>query len=68
MMFMTRVVPGGAEPVARGYADSLAHPGGNVTGFATMEFSVISKMLQTLKEIAPSISRRAHGHSPSGPT
>jgi putative tryptophan/tyrosine transport system substrate-binding protein len=56
LMKLTRsipiVVPGGAEPVARGYVESLAHPGGNVTGFAVMEASVIGKQLQTLKEIA----------------
>jgi putative tryptophan/tyrosine transport system substrate-binding protein len=59
-MELTRSIPiinpGGSDPVARGYAQSLAHPGGNVTGFAIMELSVISKMLQTLKEIAPGIS------------
>ena len=41
LMELTRsipiVVPGGSDPVARGYAESLAHPGGNVTGFATMD-------------------------------
>jgi putative tryptophan/tyrosine transport system substrate-binding protein len=71
LMELTRsipvIVPGGAEPVARGYADSLAHPGGNVTGFATMEFSVISKMLQTLKEIAPSISHISMIYNPDSP-
>ena len=71
LMELTRsipvIVPGGAEPVARGYADSLAHPGGNVTGFATMEFSVISKMLQTLKEIAPSVSHISMIYNPDNP-
>jgi ABC-type uncharacterized transport system substrate-binding protein len=47
------VIPGGSDPVGMGYAKSLACPGHNVTGFATMELSVISKMLQTLKEITP---------------
>src|SRR5438552_14623781 len=58
LMELTRSIPivtsGGSEPVARGYAESLARPGHNVTGFATMELSFISKMLQTLKELAPS--------------
>lgn len=35
---------------------SLAHPGGNVTGFANSEFSIGGKWLQTLKEIAPSVA------------
>jgi putative ABC transport system substrate-binding protein len=48
------VVPGGADPVERGWIKSLARPGGNVTGFALLEGSVIGKMLQTLKELAQS--------------
>src|SRR5262249_12578504 len=63
LMGLTRSIPivnpGGSDPVANGYAQSLAHPGGNVTGFAIMELSVISKMLQTLKEDAPAQRRHA---------
>src|SRR5262245_53295144 len=60
LMEMTRsipiVTPSGTDPVERGYAESLARPGRNVTGFATIgELSVIGKMLQTLKEIAPNV-------------
>jgi putative ABC transport system substrate-binding protein len=62
------IVPGVSEPVARGYAESLARPGANVTGFATLEFSVISKMLQTLKEIAPSVSHISMIYNPDNPT
>ena len=55
LMELTRtipiVVPGGTDPVARGYAESLARPGGNVTGFAAGELTIIGKMLQTLKEM-----------------
>jgi putative ABC transport system substrate-binding protein len=58
------VVPGGAEPVERGWIKSLARPGGNVTGFASLEHSVIGKMLQTLKELAPSITRVAMLYNP----
>src|SRR5215472_15657539 len=54
LMELTRsipiVTPSGADPVAYGYAESLAHPGRNVTGFSPMELSVVGKMLQTLKE------------------
>src|SRR4029450_9733255 len=58
------VTPSGAEPITRGYAESLARPGGNVTGFATFEFSVIGKMLQTLKEIAPNLAHVSMIYNP----
>jgi putative tryptophan/tyrosine transport system substrate-binding protein len=48
-----------SEPVSRGFVDSLAHPGGNITGFTNMEPSVGSKWLQLLKEIAPGVTRVA---------
>ena len=49
------IVPGGISPVERGWVKSIARPGGNVTGFSIFELSIISKMLETLKEIAPNI-------------
>ena len=58
------VTPSGSDPVGRGYAESLARPGRNVTGFATMELSVIGKMLQTLKEIAPNITHISMIYNP----
>jgi putative ABC transport system substrate-binding protein len=58
------VVSGGADPVERGWIESLARPGGNVTGFALLESSVIGKMLQTLKELAPNITRVAMLYNP----
>jgi putative ABC transport system substrate-binding protein len=58
------VVPGSPDPVERGWIKSLARPGGNVTGFAGLELSVIGKMLQTLKELAPSITRVAMLYNP----
>src|SRR5215208_2734738 len=61
------VIPGVTDPVGRGYVKSLAHPGGNVTGFALMELSVIGKMLQILKEIAPQISRVTMIYNPDNP-
>jgi len=61
------VIPGGTEPVARGYVESLAHPGGNVTGFAVMESSVIGKQLQTLKEIAPHLAQISMIYNPDNP-
>src|SRR5437868_6242645 len=61
------VIPGGAEPVERGYVESLAHPGGNITGFASTEVSVVGKMLQTLKEIAPQLAHAAIIYNPDNP-
>src|SRR3974390_2102025 len=60
------VFPTVADPVGAGYIDSLARPGGNVTGFSVYEYSMSGKWLQLLKEIAPGVtladgaSRRAH--------
>ena len=46
-----------ADPVSQGIVLSLAHPGGNLTGFAYMEFSTGGKLVQLLKEIAPDTRR-----------
>jgi putative ABC transport system substrate-binding protein len=71
LMQMTRsvpiVVPGGVDPVGRGWAESMARPGGNITGFTVMELSVIGKMLQMLKEMAPNIARVAIVSNPDNP-
>jgi putative ABC transport system substrate-binding protein len=48
-----------ADPVARGLVDSLARPGGNVTGFFTMSDVLAGKRLQVLKEAMPKLSRVA---------
>jgi putative ABC transport system substrate-binding protein len=61
------VIPTVADPVSRGYAESLARPGHNVTGFVTLELSVISKMLQTLKDIAPEITHVSMIYNPDNP-
>jgi putative ABC transport system substrate-binding protein len=61
------VNPGGSDPVGRGYAKSLARPGGNVTGFSNMELSIISKMLGTLKEIAPNLAHVSMIYNPDDP-
>jgi len=42
-----------ADPIASGFAASLAHPGGNVTGFGLFESSMGGKWMELLKEIAP---------------
>jgi putative ABC transport system substrate-binding protein len=67
----TRTVPvifiGGSDPVADGFVQSLAHPGGNMTGFTTLESSVGGKLLELLKEIAPGMIRVAIMVSPDTP-
>src|SRR5262245_61061517 len=46
-----------ADPVSAGFVDSLAEPGGNVTGFMTFEYSLCAKWLELLKQIAPGVTR-----------
>jgi putative tryptophan/tyrosine transport system substrate-binding protein len=48
-----------ADPVAAGIVDSLARPGGIVTGFTSFEYSFGGKWLELLKEVAPSVTRAA---------
>ena len=48
-----------SDPVALGLVDSLARPGGNVTGFFTMADVLAGKRLQVLKESIPKLSRVA---------
>jgi putative ABC transport system substrate-binding protein len=54
-----------ADPVGAGYVDSLAHPGGNATGFTNFEYSIAGKWLELLKEIAPRITQVAVLRDPS---
>ena len=48
-----------SDPVGGGLVSNLARPGRNVTGFTLFEFSIGSKWLQTIKEIAPNVTRVA---------
>jgi len=48
-----------ADPVGAGYVDSLARPGGNVTGFLLFEYGIAGKWLELLKQIAPAVTRAA---------
>jgi putative tryptophan/tyrosine transport system substrate-binding protein len=45
------------DPVGQGLVAGLAHPGGNVTGFTFVDFEMIGKCLELLKDIAPGVSR-----------
>jgi putative ABC transport system substrate-binding protein len=47
------------DPVEHGFIDSLARPGGNLTGTTNIEFTLIGKMLGMLKEAAPGVVRAA---------
>jgi putative ABC transport system substrate-binding protein len=46
-----------SDPVGQGFVASLARPAGNATGFTFFEFSAVGKVLETLKQIAPDVSR-----------
>jgi ABC-type uncharacterized transport system substrate-binding protein len=47
------------DPVGAGYVESLARPGGNITGFSTFEPEMGTKWLELLKEASPSLGRVA---------
>jgi len=47
------------DPVGAGFVDSLAKPGGNITGFMLSEYSLNAKLLELLKLIEPSVRRAA---------
>jgi putative ABC transport system substrate-binding protein len=47
------------DPIGSGFVTSMAHPGGNITGFTPAEFSMQGKKLEMLKEVAPQITRVA---------
>ncbi len=53
------VFPVISDPVAAGFVDSLARPGGNATGFMNNEYSIAGKWLELLKQIAPGVTRAA---------
>jgi putative ABC transport system substrate-binding protein len=54
------------DPVGSGLVASLAHPGGNATGFTSYDFSLSAKLLELLKQIAPNVTRVAVLRDPFG--
>jgi putative ABC transport system substrate-binding protein len=72
MQQATRTIPivftVAGDPVAAGFADSLARPGGNITGFMTAEYSTAGKWLELLKQVAPSVTRVAILRDPRVPS
>jgi putative ABC transport system substrate-binding protein len=68
----TKAIPivmtgGGANPVEAGLIESLARPGGNVTGIALLDPELGGKRLELLKEAVPKLSRVAVLYDPSNP-
>ena len=53
------VFPNIGDPVGGGFVDTLTRPGGNATGFMTIEYSMGGKWLELLKQIAPDVTRAA---------
>jgi putative tryptophan/tyrosine transport system substrate-binding protein len=62
------VFPTAADPVAAGFVDSLARPGGNATGFMDLEYGMAGKWLELLKQIASGVTRVAVLRDPATPT
>ena len=57
----TRIIPivfvTVSDPLEQGFVQSLARPNGNITGFSNLEYSLIGKWLQLLKEAAPGLTQ-----------
>jgi len=66
---VTRTVPiifvAVTDPVTVGLVESLAHPGGNATGFSPAELGLGAKWLQVLKDMAPAVTRVGVFHNPA---
>lgn len=71
LLRLNRALPivfvGVTDPVAAGFVDSLARPGGNATGFMIYEYSFGAKRLELLKQIAPHVMRAAVLRDPDNP-
>ncbi len=61
------VMVSGNDPVVAGLVDSLAHPGGNVTGFSLLTRDLSAKRVELLKETLPKMVRMAVLLGPEGP-
>jgi putative ABC transport system substrate-binding protein len=69
----TKTIPivmtgGGADPVKAGYVESLARPGGNVTGLTNLSRELGGKRLELLKEAVPKVARVAVLYDPADPS
>jgi putative ABC transport system substrate-binding protein len=61
------VMMGGGDPVELGLVESLAHPGGNVTGVTNLSRELGGKRLELLKEAVPKVARVAVLYDPANP-
>ena len=61
------VMVSSVDPVAAGYVESFAHPGGNITGLAWLNRDISAKRLELLKELLPTLSRGAILWDADGP-
>jgi putative ABC transport system substrate-binding protein len=59
---------GGGDPVESGFVESLARPGGNVTGITNLSPELGGKRLELLKEAVPKLARVGVLYDPTGPT
>jgi putative ABC transport system substrate-binding protein len=68
----TRTIPivfaGVSDPLGQGLVASLARPGGNLTGIANPEYSIVAKLLETLKQLVPTIVRAGLMLNPQNPS
>ena len=71
MQQQTRMMPivftNGGDPIELGFVQSLARPGGNITGFSGFDPALTRKWLQLLKDVAPSVTRVTGMFNPDTP-
>lgn len=53
-----------SDPLAQGFVPNLAHPGGNITGFSNLEFSIGGKCVELIKKVVPGLTRVAVMYNP----
>src|SRR4030095_14451404 len=58
----------GIDPVEAGYIESLAHPGGNVTGLTKLSRELGGKRLEAFQEAVPKLARVAVLYDPANPS
>ena len=56
------------DPVGAGFVESMAHPGGNITGFSNFDYSMSGKWAELLKQIAPKVTRCLVFRNPASAT